>query len=397
MNTFKYFITTLFLFQLQSTLFAQQLQVNVRTLANNWVQVYVIPTADFSTSAQMNGWSTSTISLRILNTAPNDGPITASFPSANPTITGFTSQNTGNSSLNSIPWAGFANFVSFNANVTTFTQQQVGSTPDNYIWMQFVDNVANSFVGVTAGQEYALFEFKLPDAWDCASCLELYSGSAIPGGPSEVLRIGNAAFGSSNRAIAGTMQNADLPIELTAFEPRTDRCDAYLYWETATEKNFGYYQIEASKDGREFKALAQQKPLSPNSLEKRAYKYLISSFYQGYYFRLKAVDLDGSFEYSPVVATERLCDKQYSMLLYPNPNYLEKLTVEISSAEAQKQVQLLILDPLGKAIQLQKVDLEAGSNKVILDTENLPSGTYYVRLIGVPQLNTPLQFIKSNF
>lgn len=188
-----------------------------------------------------------------------------------------------------------------------------------------------------------------------------------------------------------------LPIELITFESRSSKCDSYLYWETATERNLGYFQIEASKDGQEFKALAQQKPQSPNSLEQRTYKYSVPKNYQGFYFRLKAVDLDGVFNYSPVVATEVLCDKQYGMQLYPNPNYVEKLTVEIQSAEAQEQVQLVVLDALGKAVQLQKVDLLAGTNKVPIDTENLPSGTYYVRLLGVPQLSEPLKFIRSNF
>ncbi len=190
-----------------------------------------------------------------------------------------------------------------------------------------------------------------------------------------------------------------LPIELLKFEARTNKCDVSLYWETATEKNFGYYQIEASKDGRDFKAIAQQKPQSPNSSEKRVYKYQIPPAYEDSYFRLKAVDLDGSYEYSPVVYAKAPCEsKQFDIQLYPNPNYTSELMVELNSPEVVENVRLLLLDALGQTIRVQKIDeVQVGSNKIPIETDDLPTGTYYIRIIGINQLSEPLKFIRSNF
>lgn len=189
-----------------------------------------------------------------------------------------------------------------------------------------------------------------------------------------------------------------LPIELTAFETRTADCDVSLYWETATEQDFGYYQIEASRDGRRFSAIGQQKPESPNSVETRRYKYAVPAEYHNFYFRLKAVDLDGSFEYSPLVFAKAPCaQEKYSMNLYPNPNFTSELMVEVNSPRLEENVQLHLTDAFGKVIRIQDANLEVGRNTIRMETEGLPSGTYYVRVIGVEQLSEPLKFIRNNF
>jgi hypothetical protein len=189
-----------------------------------------------------------------------------------------------------------------------------------------------------------------------------------------------------------------LPIELVAFDARTADCDVSLYWETATEQDFGYYQIEASRDGRRFSAIGQQKPESPNSVETRRYKYAVPAEYHNFYFRLKAVDLDGSFEYSPLVFAKAPCaQEKYSMSLYPNPNFTSELMVEVNSPRLEENVQLHLTDAFGKVIRIQDANLEVGRNTIRMETEGLPSGTYYVRVIGVEQLSEPLKFIRNNF
>lgn len=188
-----------------------------------------------------------------------------------------------------------------------------------------------------------------------------------------------------------------LPIELITFEPRSDKCEVYLYWQTASEHNFGYYEIQGSKDGRVFKAIGQQKPVSSSSSTVRTYRYEVPKAYQGYYFRLKLVDLDQTYEYSPVVVTQVACDKAYAVQVYPNPNYLSQLTVELSSPVDKEQVQWLLLDSFGKRLRQGKVALRQGSNLWQVPTQDLPSGSYFIQIIGIEQLSSPFKFIKSNF
>lgn len=188
-----------------------------------------------------------------------------------------------------------------------------------------------------------------------------------------------------------------LPIELLLFEARTDKCDVWLYWETATEKNLGYYQIEASKNGHTFQVIDQIKPFSSNSTVKRIYKKLIPSPYHGYYFRLKPVDLDGAFEYSHIIFSEAPCEKAYKIRVYPNPNLEQEATLEINSAQAKEQVQIIIVNAFGQQVHQQKVDIRTGINKVVVNIQHLPVGTYFVKVVGIDGIAEPLKFIRSKF
>jgi hypothetical protein len=188
-----------------------------------------------------------------------------------------------------------------------------------------------------------------------------------------------------------------LPIELLFFQAHTRDCNLSLHWETATEKNFAYYQIEASKDGGRFVPIGQVKPQSLHSTEKRVYKYTVATAYHGYCFRLKSVDLDGSFQYSDVVYEESPCEKTYSMHAYPNPSFQSELTIEVSSPREHEQVRWLLLDGFGKRILEQTTDLKTGVNKLQIPTDQLPSGTYFIQILGVEQLSQPLKFVRSNF
>lgn len=236
-------------------------------------------------------------------------------------------------------------------------------------------------------------------------CLPITGGPVTTDATSDIqIRTSTAPTGSlwSNGTLfSQPLQPNDLqeplPIELITFEARTNKCDISLYWETASEKNLSHFQIEASKDGEHFAAIGQVKPKSANSTILQAYKYAVPELYQGYYFRLKPVDLDGAYDYSNIVYAKAPCKKEYGMTLYPNPNVIEDLTVEISSPERQDKVQLFVLDAVGRQLQTQQVDLQVGVNKISINTQALPSGNYFIKLIGIEQLSAPLKFIKSTF
>lgn len=190
-----------------------------------------------------------------------------------------------------------------------------------------------------------------------------------------------------------------LPIELLLFELRGAGCEMELYWETARERNLAYYEIELSKDGRVFSGVWQHKPASPNSTSRRAYRYAIPREYQDQYLRMKAVDMDGVYEYSEVIYVKSRCeDKEYELHLYPNPNYTTELVVELKSAQAVEKVELQLLDAYGKLLRKQKVEqVEVGINKISMETADLPTGTYFIKILGIDQLQSPLKFIRSNF
>jgi hypothetical protein len=117
--------------------------------------------------------------------------------------------------------------------------------------------------------------------------------------------------------------------------------------------------------------------------------------FHAYYFRLKTVDLDGAFEYSPIVYAEAPCPKAAAAILYPNPNFTSELTVEVNSQAFYYNVQMELSDNFGRILQNQIVSILEGTNKIIFDTHNLPTGIYFIKITGMKDYYVPLQFVKS--
>lgn len=362
----------------------QTLDVSIRTIGpGNHIEIVAVANGNFQASNGTDDWSSGGLFMRI---DPNAVPIQLGNPSPDPT-------NEDNTGFAPFP---VENIFVGGTDLLVFSLDQVGGTDDGYYYMYLLYDLGVINVPLSNGSEVVLFSFDLPSNWQCNDCVELIKG---------IVNIAGYDYGTflNNNGVGGDVINivdaqTSLPIELTRFESRVDKCDLSLHWETATEQNLGYYQVESSKDGRDFAVIGQVKPRSPNSLEKRAYNYPIASKYYDQYYRLKAVDLDGAFEYSPVIFAKAPCEqKQYAVELYPNPNYASGLTVEIDSPQEKQGVALYVLDAFGKQLSRQKVNVGIGSNKILVETDNLPTGTYFIKIIGIDQLNQPLKFIRSNF
>ena len=99
-----------------------------------------------------------------------------------------------------------------------------------------------------------------------------------------------------------------------------------------------------------------------------------------YYYRLKQIDYDGSFEYSYVVEVEVTAPIEFALHQnYPNPfNPSTTIRFELNQSG---QTLLKIYDILSREI-VRLVDevLPTGSYKVTFDANSLPSGIYFYRL-----------------
>ncbi|HMO38190.1 MAG TPA: T9SS type A sorting domain-containing protein [Saprospiraceae bacterium] len=363
------------------------LELSLSTDANNVVTLTGCANGDFQASDGTDDWANSVVTIRI--PAGNmDFPISVSAPNPSTEVT----------FLNSGIFDGITLIPQFNnPGIITFTLDQVNGVDDGYIYMQFVDNVSAPNFPLSDGTCVPLLQIQFPSTWTCNDCIEMMDDFAPPGVPIYMgTRIANSGVGGDVDSHADPFTT--LPIELKSFLARTTDCNVALHWETATERNFGYFQIEASKDGRAFATAAQQKPASPNSSTPRTYRYAVPTDLHNHYFRLKAVDLDGSFEYSPIVFAKAPCnDKRYDLTLYPNPNYASELMVELSSPELVEQVEVHLMDTFGKTLRIERLNLQPGVNKVPIETEGLPSGAYFIKIIGIEQLSEPLKFVRSNF
>jgi hypothetical protein len=95
---------------------------------------------------------------------------------------------------------------------------------------------------------------------------------------------------------------AALPVELTGFKAVTKAATVDLYWQTAQEHNSRSFEVERSSDGQQFESIASV-TAAGTSLVPQQYHYTDRNPLSGInYYRLKLMDLDGQFTYSPVVS-----------------------------------------------------------------------------------------------
>lgn len=114
-----------------------------------------------------------------------------------------------------------------------------------------------------------------------------------------------------------------LPLELLAFyaTPVSDS-HVLLEWETANEFNTSHFEIERSIDGFQWQRVGSSLAAG-YSVEQLKYDFhdrdiaTIDALSKEFYYRLRMVDMDESFEYSPVRFVRFISDTYYAV--FPNP------------------------------------------------------------------------------
>lgn len=177
----------------------------------------------------------------------------------------------------------------------------------------------------------------------------------------------------------GTTTNP-LPVELTGFSASVKDNNIMLSWTTATEQNNKGFEIERSIDNKTFSSVGFV-PGSGTTTINRKYSYIDPVSASGnYYYRLKQIDMDGSFTYSPVINIAVELPDNYSLSQnYPNPfNPYTSIQYKIPEAGL---VTLKVFDILGNEIKtLVNENQESGVYTVVLDLSSFSSGTYIYEL-----------------
>lgn len=96
------------------------------------------------------------------------------------------------------------------------------------------------------------------------------------------------------------------------------------------------------------------------------------------YYRLRIMDVDGQFTYSPLVSVKVTGSGLASVLAYPNPN-TGRLKLEFSLGE-DAIVDIRILDILGKALIKNQFSGTLGSNRTLLNLTPLDAGIYFLQV-----------------
>ena len=155
-----------------------------------------------------------------------------------------------------------------------------------------------------------------------------------------------------------------------------------LKWITATELNNFGFEIERRDDFSAYKKIGfiNGNGTSTNRLTYNFVDENLSA--KRYFYRLKQLDFDGSFEYSSEVAVEIETLNDFKLFQnYPNP--FNPTTSIKYYVPVQGQLKIGLYDILGNEINtLVNKEMQAGSYELNVDGSNLASGTYFVKMIA---------------
>ncbi len=137
-----------------------------------------------------------------------------------------------------------------------------------------------------------------------------------------------------------------LPVSLLNFTGQLFGANILLNWSTASELNSKFFEIEWSKDGVEYKKIAQLSTAGNSNVQKN-YSYTDLGAAPVNYYRLKMIDLDGSTKTSNVVIVKRNALKQ-AVTVLQNP-FADKISIRFAQIPKGK-ITVQLTDVAGRQI-----------------------------------------------
>jgi hypothetical protein len=172
-----------------------------------------------------------------------------------------------------------------------------------------------------------------------------------------------------------------VPVELTSFTAVPANGAINLSWKTSTEVNNRGFYVERSSDKTDWTSLTFVQG-HQNSTSINTYSYVDRSVTQSgkYYYRLKQIDNDGSFKYSPVAEGDFSSPSVFSLNQnYPNP-FNPSTSITYSLPEASN-VKLIVYNAIGQPVKvLENGFKNAGTYKILFNAIELSSGIYFYKM-----------------
>lgn len=195
--------------------------------------------------------------------------------------------------------------------------------------------------------------------------------------------------GNTKANFSLTLNGSALPIHLLSFTGRKVNTTSVLEWQTGSEYNNAYFEIQTSKDGITYYTIGRVNSHG-NSTTTQSYAFTDRLPISGAnYYRLKQVDIDGHSTLSNIVLLN-FTDKGRPMIVYPNPA-ADNLTFEISKPSTNVQARILATD--GKLVRMEK--LSAVQRNHELDITSLSSGSYILEITTDNNVVQYARFVKQ--
>ncbi|MDA9563739.1 hypothetical protein N9R81_03570 [Flavobacteriales bacterium] len=217
-------------------------------------------------------------------------------------------------------------------------------------------------------------------AWESVTCVQ---GTTIPangaagrvwnGGNGYAEKIGLSSFSEFAVASASFV----LPVELSDWKSRCEDNQVRLYWQTQSEENLDYFEIERSLNGYNYEVI--KKIAAQGNVNLITNYFETDDYSMDVYYRLKSVNFDGYFEYSTPIY-QSACSLNTDWITVESIDN-GNLTIR-SSLQSSEQFQIILVDALGKVLFTRTDWVDSGMTSLSISCSHIATGTYFLSCIG---------------
>lgn len=168
-----------------------------------------------------------------------------------------------------------------------------------------------------------------------------------------------------------------LPVNLKIFKAGIENKNTVkVFWTTSYEKDNGYFDIERSVDGANFFRIGRVAGVNRSGILTDYIFYDNSALKGISYYRLKQVDVDLKYTYSPIERVRNL-DTDNSTVFYPNPATGSEFKIDLVKNIAGV-IDVMVFDLSGR-LQLQQ---QFSNTSTLSIRHHLPAGIYTVKIFA---------------
>ena len=170
--------------------------------------------------------------------------------------------------------------------------------------------------------------------------------------------------------------NSPLPVEFLSFTATDVKGDVILNWETASEQNNAYFEVQRMSGNGQFETIGEVAGAG-NSQEVLRYQFVDRSTQAGnnLYYRLRQVDYNGEYDFSAVVVVAQQHAAALEVAISPNPvNANSQLNIRLKGEQTQ-EVPYVLLNMNQQVLQEGTV-----TSTGVVSTEDLKPGMYLLQI-----------------
>ena len=168
-----------------------------------------------------------------------------------------------------------------------------------------------------------------------------------------------------------------LPVEFSAFTGTPKYGMVELSWVTESETDNDRFEVQRSLDGTKFETIGEVTGHG-TSTAMNYYQFMDKQALPFAYYRLKQVDFNGAFAYSPVISVERK-GAPSKLRVYPTQAH-EEVLIRMETAQSRKSI-VRIANTSGQILRETNYGATNGTEYLTVDVSDYPAGVYYVALL----------------